>query len=468
MTEIPIAWGFNQTRSTAWSNMRLLNMYPESSPEGMSKTPIALFSRPGLKSFTTVGVGPIRGIHTMDGVPFVVSGPDVFTVSSLGVATNIGTIGGTDRVDMDDNGTEVAIVSEDKGFIATISTVVKITDADFRIPSSVTFQDGFFLFSEKNTAVIFRSDALNGLSYNALNFATAEYDSDDLNRVFSDRDELWAMGLNTLQFWYNDRNTALSFTPTQGKVNEVGCLARDSVKKIDNTIIWLGSDERGGRTIWRAAGGSPIRVSTHAVEKKLDEATDPEDAYAYTFRIEGHAFYVITFPDFITFCLDVSTGLWLEWQTFNKEDWNPIGFTNAFNKRLVGDRRGNKIFELDLDTFTDDGAIIAREGISQPIFSPEQSLAKHSFFRLDVESGVGLTSGQGSDPLVQLSWSDEDGVKFNNPKSRSIGKIGETKRRMFWRRLGIARSRIYKFRNTDPVKFVVLGAYVDVQRGIWR
>ena len=104
MTEIPIAWGFNQTRSTAWSNMRLLNMYPESSPQGMSKTPIALFSRPGLKSFTTVGVGPIRGIHTMDGVPFVVSGSDVFTFNSSGVATNIGTIGGTDRVDMDDNG----------------------------------------------------------------------------------------------------------------------------------------------------------------------------------------------------------------------------------------------------------------------------------------------------------------------------------------------------------------------------
>jgi len=224
----------------------------------------------------------------------------------------------------------------------------------------------------------------------------------------------------------------------------------------------------GGRTIWRAAGGSPTRVSTHAIEKELDNITNPEDAYAYTFRIEGHAFYVITFPDAVTFCLDVSTGLWVEWQTFNKNDWNPIGFTNAFNKRLVGDRRSNKIFELDLDTDTDDGAIFAREGIGQNIFSPDQSLSRHNFFRLDVDAGVGLTSGQGSDPQVQLSWADEDGVKFNNPKSRSIGKIGETKKRAFWRRLGIARSRTYKFRYTEPTKFIVKGAYVDVQRGIWR
>ena len=463
MTEIPIAWGFNQTRSTAWSNMRLLNMYPESAPEGTSKTPLALFPRPGLKLFTTVGNGSIRGIHTMDGIPFIVSGTNVFTVTSSGATTDLGSIGGTDLVDMADNGTQVAIVSEDKGFIATTATVTQITDVDFRIPSSVTFQDGFFIFSEKDSGLMFRSDALDGLSYNGLNIATAEYDSDDLSRVFSDRDELWAMGLNTLEFWYNDLNTAFSFTPTQGKVYEVGCLARDSVKKIDNSLLWFGSDSRGGRTVWRAAAGSPVRVSTHAIEKKLDEAVSPEDAYAFTFRIEGHAFYVLTIPGFVTFCLDVSTGLWAEWQTFNKLDWNPIGFTNAFNKRLVGDQRNNKIYELDLDTFTDDGGIIAREGISQPIFSPDQSLSKHSFFRLDVESGVGLTDG--SDPIVRLSWSNDDGVKFNNPKSRSLGKIGKTRTRVFWRRLGLSRSRIYKFRCTDPVKFVVLGAYVGVQAG---
>jgi hypothetical protein len=441
-------------------------MYPEMSRAGESKTPLALFSRPGLKSFATVGVGPIRGIHTMDGVPYVVSGPDVFTVDLAGIATNVGTIGGTDYVDTADNGTQVCIVSEDKGFIATSSSVTQITDASFRIPTSVTFQDSYFLFSEKGTGVIFRSDSLDGLSYNSLNAATDEYDSDDLNRVFSDRDELWSMGLNSLGFWYNDGKTALSFTPTQGKVYEVGCLARNSVQKIDNSILWLGSDKRGGRTIWRAAAGSPIRVSTHAVEKKLDESLTPEDAYAFTFRIEGHAFYVITFVDVVTFCFDVSTGLWSEWQTLNKNDWNPIGFTNAFNKRIVGDRRGNKLYELDLETYDDDGTKIAREGISQPIFSPDQSLSVHSFFRLDVETGVGLNDGV--DPIVRLSWANEDGVKFNNPKPRTLGKIGETRKRVFWRRLGLARSRTYKFRITDSVKFVILGAYISIRVGTSR
>tara|TARA_R110000772_G_scaffold90767_1_gene187034 strand:- start:76 stop:1395 length:1320 start_codon:yes stop_codon:yes gene_type:complete len=438
-------------------------MYSERAVESTSKSPVALYQRPGLKPFTTVGTGPIRGVHTMDGVPFIVSGTNVYTFNSAGVVTDLGTIGGTDFVDMADNGFEVAIVSSDKGFIATTSTVTQITDVDFRIPSSVSFQDGYFIFSEKDTAVIFRSEALDGFSYNGLNFATAEYDSDDLRRVFSDRDELWAIGLNTLEFWYNDGSTALSFTPTQGKVYETGCLARDTVKKIDNSILWLGSDDRGGRIVWRAGGGAPARVSTHAIEMKLDEATNPEDAYALTFTIEGHSFYVLTFSDFITFVYDVSTGFWSEWQTWDKSDWSPIGFTNAYNSRFVGNRRGNEIYELDLDTFTDDSTKFAKEGISQSVATDDQSLGRHNFFRLDVESGV----GSDTDAFIQLSWADEDGTKFNNPKARSLGKIGETKKRAFWRRLGVSRSRAYKFRCTEDVKLVIKSAYLDAQPGIW-
>ena len=437
-------------------------MYPETSTPGASKSPLALLQRPGLKSFATPGTGPIRGIHTMDGIPFVVSGTEVYTVGSGGDPILVGTLTGTDRVDMADNGFEVAIVSENRGFIATTTSVTQITDVDFRTPSSVTFQDSFFIFSEVNTAVMFRSEPLDGFSYNGLDFSTAEYDSDDLRRVFSDGDELWAMGLNTLEFWYNDGVSAFSFTPTQGKVYETGCMARDTVKKIDNSIMWLGSDDRGGRVIWRGGGGAPQRISTHAVEKKMDEATDPEGAYAFTFTIEGHAFYIITFPDLITFSYSASTQQWLEWQTWDQNDWSPIGFTNAFNKRLVGDRRSNKIYELDLNTFDDDGVQFAKEGISQPLSTEDQSLAAHSFFRLDVDSGTG------DDAIVFLSWADEDGTIFNNPKARTMGATGQTRQRVFWRRLGLSRSRVYKFRTTENIKFVVKGAFLGAKKGIWQ
>lgn len=457
-----VSWAFNQTRSAAWSNMRLLNMYPEAAVKDTSKDPLVLLQRPGEKPFATVGSGPMRGVHTMDGIPFIVSGTEVYTFGSGGNSVLVGTVPGTDRVDMADNGFEVAIVAENRGFIATTTSVTEITDPDFRTPSSVTFQDTYFIFTEVNTGLMFRSEPLDGLSYNGLDFATAENDSDDLKRVFADSDELWAMGLDTLEFWYNDGSSAFSFTPTQGKVYETGCLARDTVEKIDNSLMWLGSDKRGGRIIWRGGGGAPIRISTHAIEKKMDEATNPEDAYAFTFTIEGHAFYIITFPDFVTFAYSASTGMWVEWQTWEQEDWNPIGFTNAFNKRLVGDRRSNKVYELDLNTFNDDGVKFAKEGISRPLSTEDQSLAAHNFFRLDVDAGTG------NDAVVYLSWADEDGTDFNNPKSRTMGATGKTRQRVFWRRLGVSRSRVYKFRCTEDIKFVVKGAYLGAAKGIWK
>lgn len=465
MAELTISWTFNQSKSVAWSNMRLLNMYAEKAQESTSKSPIILFSRPALKLFASLPVtGMVRGIHTMRGVPFIVCGSNVYTLSSNGTATDLGAIGGTDIVDMADNGTQVCIVSENKGFIATSATVTKITNPSFRTPSSVTFQDTYFIFSETNTNNIFRSDSLDGFSYNSLNVSAADYNSDILVKVFSDRDELWAFGEDNIQFYYNDQTTALSFTPAQGKVAEIGCLSRNTIKKVAQSVIWLGSDARGGRVIWRAVNSSPSRISTHAIETVLDGVVNPSDAYALAFRIEGHDFYILTITDLITFVYDATSGIWTEWGTFNKNSWHVLGFSNAFNKRLVGGSSDNNIYELDNDEYTDNGLTIEREGITQPFYTANQSLGKHSSFILDIQAGVGLPNGYGSDPKITLSWA-KDNVSFNNPKPRSMGKIGERSVRLKWNRLGISRYRSYKWRCTDPVECTILGGFLDLQQG---
>ena len=71
------------------------------------------------------------------------------------------------------------------------------------------------------------------------------------------------------------------------------------------------------------------------------------------------------------------------------------------------------------------------------------------------ESGVGLTSGQGADPQVLMSFSVDGARTFNNRISRSIGKIGEYTKRTIWNSLGrISRNMTIKFEVSDPVKYV--------------
>lgn len=466
MAEVPIAFESYQSRSAPFSAQRLVNLYWESPPQ-IPKSPGILFKRPAKTTFATVGSGNIRGIHTMKGVPFIVSGEEIYTLNSDATSTLLGTVPGTDFVDMDDNGEEVAIAAEGNGYIATLLTVTQITDVSFRQVSSVVYQDSFFIWTEAGTGRFFKSAALDGFTYDALEFATAEFAPDNLVKAFSDHDDLFLLGKDTIEPWDNAGTADFPFIAIGGAVMEVGLLARDTVEKLDNSIVWLGSSERGGRIVWRANGYTPQRISTHALESKWDEVTDPEDAYSISFEIEGHAFYVLTFPSTGTYVYDAATNLWCEWIVEGQSDWSAIGFSNAFGKRLVGDPRSNIIHSLAVDVFSDDGADIRWEATSPPLFTENNELARHHFVRIDMEAGVGLTSGQGSDPQIFLEWSDEDAETFGNKHLLNVGKQGKKKTRVFKRKLGIARSRIYRISGTDPVKTAILGGYADVRPGRW-
>jgi hypothetical protein len=72
---------------------------------------------------------------------------------------------------------------------------------------------------------------------------------------------------------------------------------------------------------------------------------------------------------------------------------------------------------------------------------------------------------QGANPQVMLRWSDDGGHTWSNEHWRSMGRIGETGRRVLWRRLGMTmkiRDRVYEVSGTDPVKIAIMGAELIV------
>ena len=64
-----------------------------------------------------------------------------------------------------------------------------------------------------------------------------------------------------------------------------------------------------------------------------------------------------------------------------------------------------------------------------------------------------------------MRYSNDGGHTWSSEKWASLGKIGETRRRAQWRRLGSARDRVFEVTITDPVKRVLLGATLDVEVG---
>jgi hypothetical protein len=372
-------------------------------------------------------------------------------------------------VSIADSGTQIFLACNPDAYVYTeaTNTFKKITDPDFVGAKTVCYIDGYFAFNQPDTQIIWVTDILDGTSINPLAFAAAESSPDQVVAVVSNNREVWVFGQGTTEVWYDAATTPFPLAPIQGAYNEIGCLAPFSIAKLDNSIFWLGSDPRGYGIVYRNQGYTGKRVSTHAVEYAIQQYGDISDAEAYTYQQEGHAFYVLNFPSAnATWVYDVSTNAWHE-----RASWNNGAFIrhrgqcqmNFNSQTIVGDYENGNLYALDLDVYSDNGAIQKWVRSWRPLGPNANNMkrtAQHTL-QLDCQSGVGLNLGQGSDPQVMLRWSDDGGHTWSSEHWISMGKIGEYGYRAIWRRLGMTtklRDRIYEISGTDPNKVVIVGA----------
>jgi hypothetical protein len=66
----------------------------------------------------------------------------------------------------------------------------------------------------------------------------------------------------------------------------------------------------------------------------------------------------------------------------------------------------------------------------------------------------------GRGPLVNLEWSNDGAKSFTQPRPRDCGQAGETRKRVIWRQLGMARDRVYRIWATDPFPLRIVDAYL--------
>ncbi len=471
MTAIPYAGfigGAYRARASNFDAEECLNLYPETAQVGTAKSVAALYGTPGLAVWTQLTGGPIRGLLRFNTTTaFAVCGANVYRLTTAGAATLIGTIGaGTLPVSMASNGTIVAIATNPAMFIIdpAANTVSSLVDPEFLGAIQVGFLAGYFVWTVPGTGRSQYSDLYSD-EVSPLSFFTAEGSPDNNVGMIVDHLEYWVFNENTTEVYgvVGDANQPLQ--RINGAFIEHGSVAAYSVGKMDNTIYWLGADENGQGTVWRATGAyEPQRVSTHAIEYAIAQSGGAADAVAWTYQQEGHAFYVLNVGD-RTWVFDASTGLWHEraWRDELGGFHRHRGQCHmAFGgKSIIGDWENGNLYHLGLEFYDDAGApLVARRTGS--FLSARTYLA----MQIDFEMGVGLNDGQGADPQAALQWSDDGGKTWSNEHWASLGKIGEYQRRARWRRLGTPRRyglpRVFRMTISDPVRRVLTGAWLDV------
>jgi hypothetical protein len=393
-------------RSVNAADNRMVNLFPEVIPEG-GKERGWLQRTPGLRRVRSIGTGPIRGLWSFGAYAYAVSGDSLYRIPTTGAATLLGTVSGSGPVSMADNGVQLFIAANPDGFIYNSQTQVfgQITDPDFPGALIVGYLDGYFVFIEPQSQRVWVTSLFDGTSVDPLDFASAEGAPDNLVSMIVDHREVWLFGTESTEVWVNSGGADFPLERVNGAFNEVGCAAPYSVAKADNSVFWLGADDRGQGMVYRANGYTAARVSTHAVEWQVQSYGDISDAVGFTYQQDGHAFYVLTFPAAgKTWAYDAAANAWHERAGFFNGQFvrHRAACQTSFNKEVwVGDYEDGRVYALDLDVYEDDDRPQKwlRSWRALPTGGNNLRRTAHHELQLDCESGVGLT---GIDTTVVL------------------------------------------------------------------
>ena len=375
-------------------------------------------------------------------------------------------------------------------------SVLPSSDGAFSGADVVDIVDNYFVYNRPGTQQWGCSNLLSPIS-NQLNFSSKDGAPDNLISVIVDHREVYLLGEASSEVWIDAGLFPFPFQRIPGTSTQHGIVAKFSVSRVGNSFAYLSRNIRGQSQVMLMNGYVPTRISTHAVENTLVDQY-VEDAVAYTYQMEGHECYVLSFPTLdLTWVYDMSTNMWHKWLSVDNNNVYHRHRSNCHanfqNMNLVGDYANGQIYQLDPKNYTDNGDEIRRLRRAPHLVSDYQ---RQYFDELQIyfQPGVGLegniTTTQitgnavagtaiagiaiagisslittGANPQAMLRWSDDGGSTWSQEHWVSIGQQGAYKNRAIWRRLGYARDRIFEVVVTDPINPVIIAANLKASAG---
>lgn len=490
MTKTPILGGYDVGRSLNSVDAQLINLYLEIVENQDGKTPGTLYTTPGLDLFATCGTGPINGMSVFQGKLNVISNNSAYQVSTSGVVTANGTIGGSpittpvSMVTLAGEGSsgptqtgQLGVFTGAAGYYSTGGNFSQIAlPNNLTMPLVATEYDTFVVVSQQGMNVIWQSNATDLTGWSALAFAFADALSGNIVALKMVNRLLYVLKTDSTEIWTDQGTSPFAFARLSGPFTHYGCAAALSAARLGDGLCWLTRTKQGQGQVVQAYGvNSPARISNHAIERQIQSYGDISDAIAYCYQQEGHAFYVLTFPSAnVTWVYDGTASaqlgipIWHQRAAFNpangqfsRHQGNCYAFFNGMD--LIGDWRSGNIYSLNLNTLTDAGAqrkwLRTWRALAEPVYTPR----RFDSLQIDMQTGVGVPPN--TSPELYIRWSDDGGHKWSNPVFGSAGALGKTAQRIKFNRLGSTRlnnglDRIFELSSTDQFAVGLMGAEI--------
>ena len=464
---VPLTGGPYMSKDVVADFQRCINLYPEAAPSEQAPVPIVHFPTPGL---TLKGVSPnismFRCLYrATNGDLYAVVGNSVYYISVAFNFTLLGLIADLTTIAcMADNGLVVCLVDGTvNGYSIDMTTRVmtQIADPAFYGSISVGYIDTFFIFNQPQTRNFYISRS-GVLTFDPLDIVAKTGSSDPVQIVVCTEREAWVMGTLTSEPWYNAGSADFALAAIPGAFLEHGTVAPYSMAELDGFLFWVDQDKNGSGTVAMSVNYKASKISTFAIDAEIQSYLIKSDAIGYCYQQDGHAFYVLTFPNADkTWCYELNTG---QWHERNSIDGNGIlhrhrsnCYAFAYGLNLVGDFQNGNLYQLDQNAYTDNGIAIPRIR-SWPHLVFGGQMIEYQRFTAFMETGTSLDPA--ANPLISLRWSDNGGHSFGNAVTASMGKTGQYNRQIAWNNCGQARDRIFELSWSEPLKTVLNGAFI--------
>lgn len=468
MKIVPIFGGGTYYKSATVTRQRRLNCYYENRPD-QDKSKIAIYGTPGLQLIATVSTPlnkPLRAFLGTQTAIYAVAYNKFMQLSTTGailysytLTTYVG------LVSMVNSSTQGVLVDGGNGYVLSAGTMSPISMFPATGARTVTFCSGFFVAEQPGTQKFWVSNAFDGTTWNALAFASASSDSDNILAVDQLNGILLIYMQQGMEFWSNQGLSPQPFAPLISAANQLGLAAIFSRVHVNQTIIFLAQTQEGAVQFAQVVGYNVNIISDADIDELINSFTVTSDCIGLTYQVGQHKMAQFTFVTANrTLLYDTSTGLWSEAQTGTSEIparhvANLSAYYNGYT--YLSDYATNKVYKMSETQYTDNGVSILRELITRHVLS-QFNRVRISLLYLDMETGVGLQTGQGNNPQVMLQISKDNGRKWSAERWRSLGAVGQYRNRVLWRRFGTSRDYVFRIRMTDPVKFVITEGAIKI------
>jgi hypothetical protein len=387
-------------------------------------------------------------------------------------------------------------------------TVLPSSDGAFTGGETCDIVDNYFVYNRPASQQWGASGVLSPISGNT-SFSSKDGAPDNLVALIVDHREVYLMGEGSSEVWTDVGAIPFPFQRIPGTNTQHGIAAKFSVARFGDSFCYVSRNNRGQAQIMQMKGYVPTRISNHAVENSITNQY-VDDAIAWTYQLEGHECYVVSFPTLeLTWSYDLASGMWHKWLytnndgTYTRHRGNCCAVFQGLV--LVGDYEDGSIYELDKTNYTDNGQNTRRLRRAPHLVTDFQ---RQYFDELQIQfqPGVGTTglsvavSGTfigdsyiiypnanltigpleivylgiqnainnntpTNFPQAMLRWSNDGGSTWSREYWVTIGQLGKYKNRAIWRRLGMARDRVFEVSISDPVNAVIVSANLKATAG---